>query len=107
MQYLDGKTLQESIEGKPLKIPNPLELAIQIADALNADDLAIYRKADLVANCYNRNLPIRANINRITEPGTSEMRLRSPLIWWALTNQLLIDLACMIVGCLSLSNFRL
>ena len=40
-------------------------------------------------------------------PGTSEMRLRSLLICWALTNQLLIDLACMIVGCLSLSNFRL
>jgi hypothetical protein len=42
---------------------------------LPTDDLAIYRKADLVANCYNRNLPIRANINRITEPGTSEMWL--------------------------------
>jgi eukaryotic-like serine/threonine-protein kinase len=36
MQYLDGKTLQESIQGKPLKIPNLLDLAIQIADALDA-----------------------------------------------------------------------
>jgi hypothetical protein len=33
--------------------------------------------------------------------------LRSLSICWALTNQLLIDLARMIVGCLSLSNFRL
>jgi len=31
------------------------------------DDLAIYRKADLVANWYKRNLRIFDNINRITE----------------------------------------
>jgi eukaryotic-like serine/threonine-protein kinase len=36
MQYLDGKTLQECIQGKPLKIPNLLGLGIQIADALEA-----------------------------------------------------------------------
>jgi serine/threonine protein kinase len=36
MQYLDGQTLQEHIQGKPLKIPNLLELGIQIADALDA-----------------------------------------------------------------------
>ena len=29
------------------------------------------------------------------------------LVRWALTNQLLVDLACMIVGCPGLSNFRL
>jgi len=36
---------------------------------LPSDDPAIYRKADLVANWYKRNLRIFANINRITEPG--------------------------------------
>jgi eukaryotic-like serine/threonine-protein kinase len=36
MQYLDGQTLQECIQGKPLKIPNLLDLGIQIADALEA-----------------------------------------------------------------------
>jgi len=36
---------------------------------LPTDDPAIYRKADLVANWYKRNLRIFANINRITEPG--------------------------------------
>ena len=36
MQYLDGQTLQESMRGKPLKIRDLLELAIQIADALDA-----------------------------------------------------------------------
>src|SRR5205814_2374721 len=36
MQYLDGKTLQESIQGRPLKIANLLDLGIQIADALDA-----------------------------------------------------------------------
>jgi eukaryotic-like serine/threonine-protein kinase len=36
MQYLDGQTLQERIQGKPLKIPNLLDLGIQIADALEA-----------------------------------------------------------------------
>ena len=78
-----------------------------ITSLLPTDDLPIYRNADLVANWYKRNLRIFANINRITEPGTSGMRLRSLLICWALTNQLLIDLACMIVGCLSLFNFCL
>jgi hypothetical protein len=36
---------------------------------LPTDEAAIYRKADLVANWYKRNLRIFANINRITEPG--------------------------------------
>jgi eukaryotic-like serine/threonine-protein kinase len=36
MQYLDGQTLQETIRGKPLKLSNLLELAIQIADGLDA-----------------------------------------------------------------------
>jgi hypothetical protein len=36
---------------------------------LPTDDPAIYRKADLVANWYKRNLRIFANINRITELG--------------------------------------
>src|SRR5262249_3156365 len=36
MQYLDGETLQERIEGKPLKVADVLELGIQIADALDA-----------------------------------------------------------------------
>src|SRR2546421_1931024 len=36
MQYLDGRTLQECIQGKPLTIPNLLDLGIQIADALDA-----------------------------------------------------------------------
>jgi len=36
MQYLDGQTLQECIQGKPLKISNLLDLGIEIADALDA-----------------------------------------------------------------------
>jgi eukaryotic-like serine/threonine-protein kinase len=36
MQYLDGRTLQEYIPGKPLKIPMLLDFGIQIADALDA-----------------------------------------------------------------------
>jgi eukaryotic-like serine/threonine-protein kinase len=36
MQYLDGETLQERIEDKPLKIADVLELGIQIADGLDA-----------------------------------------------------------------------
>ena len=36
MQYLDGRTLQECIQGKPLKIPMLLDLGIHIADALDA-----------------------------------------------------------------------
>jgi len=36
MQYLDGKTLQGCIEGKPLKTINILDLGIQISDALGA-----------------------------------------------------------------------
>jgi eukaryotic-like serine/threonine-protein kinase len=36
MQYLDGETLQELIEEKPLKIADVLELGIQVADALDA-----------------------------------------------------------------------
>jgi len=36
MQYLDGQTLQECIQGKQLKTPQLLELAIQIAEALDA-----------------------------------------------------------------------
>jgi serine/threonine protein kinase/tetratricopeptide (TPR) repeat protein len=36
MQYLEGETLQQQIRGKPCKIQRILELAIQIADALDA-----------------------------------------------------------------------
>jgi serine/threonine protein kinase len=36
MQYLEGQTLQESIQGKPLKIPTLLDLGIEISDALDA-----------------------------------------------------------------------
>jgi serine/threonine protein kinase len=36
MQFLDGKTLQEYIQGKPLKTATVLDFGIQITDALNA-----------------------------------------------------------------------
>jgi len=36
MQYLDGQTLQDAIQGKPLKVAQLLDLGIQIADALDA-----------------------------------------------------------------------
>ena len=36
MQYLDGQTLQECIQGKPLKTTTILDLGIQMADALDA-----------------------------------------------------------------------
>jgi serine/threonine-protein kinase len=36
MQYLEGRTLQRYIGGEPLKLEDFLDLAIQIADALNA-----------------------------------------------------------------------
>src|SRR5215471_673478 len=36
MQYLEGKTLKQKIVGKPLEIETVLDLAIQIADALDA-----------------------------------------------------------------------
>jgi eukaryotic-like serine/threonine-protein kinase len=36
MQLLEGKTLKHLIEGRPLKIETVIELAIQIADALDA-----------------------------------------------------------------------
>lgn len=36
MQYLDGQTLQDCIQGKPLKTTTILDLGIQIADALDA-----------------------------------------------------------------------
>jgi hypothetical protein len=43
-----------------------------MTSVLPTDDLAILRKADLVANWYKRDLRIFANINRITEPVTSD-----------------------------------
>ena len=36
MQYLEGKTVEDYIAGKPLKTDELLELAVQIADALDA-----------------------------------------------------------------------
>jgi len=36
MEYLDGETLKHKIEGKPLRIDQILQLAIQIADALDS-----------------------------------------------------------------------
>jgi serine/threonine protein kinase/TolB-like protein len=36
MQFLEGRTLKHMVEGRPLKIDTALELAIQIADALEA-----------------------------------------------------------------------
>jgi serine/threonine protein kinase/Tfp pilus assembly protein PilF len=36
MQYLEGQTLKDRIQGKPLKVEEALELGIEIADALDA-----------------------------------------------------------------------
>lgn len=49
-----------------------VEGQIRLFARFPTDDLAIYRKSDFVVDCYQRNLPIRANINRITEPVTSD-----------------------------------
>ena len=50
-----------------------------------------------------------APYNTIDESGEPLIHTSSflELICWALANQLLINLACMIIGCLSLSNFCL
>ncbi len=36
MEYIDGQTLKHRIEGKPMRLNEVLELAVQIADALDA-----------------------------------------------------------------------
>ena len=36
MEYLEGKTLREAMLGRPLEIDRPVDLGIEIADALDA-----------------------------------------------------------------------
>src|SRR5262252_3986984 len=36
MEYLEGKTLKHAISGRPLELETTLEVAIQVADGLNA-----------------------------------------------------------------------
>src|SRR5262249_62390933 len=50
MQYLEGQTLKDRIGPKPLKIDELLELAIQIADGLDA----AHSKGSLIATSSRR-----------------------------------------------------
>ena len=53
MQLLEGQTLQNLIDGKPLNFDILLDLAIQIADALDAaQDTFVVRNGKIVAQSF-------------------------------------------------------